>query len=88
MSELYVCEFQFVPGTRKSNCGRCYHSYPHKHKDNCDGDHCKQSNPYNETMKEELTCQPLIDAKEDPVVISNVKYCKGINHETKKRIRK
>jgi len=72
----YVCQLQFFPCNHAEICGTCYHAYPHKHKKNCNGDHCKQSNVYNKSMRDELTCQPITDLKEDPVVISNVKYLK------------
>ena len=81
MSELHVCQLQLFYGIKNETCGTCYHAYPHKHKKNCNGNHCKRSNIWADNIKDYLTCQPLVDTKEDPIVISNVKYAEGVKYE-------
>lgn len=80
--KLYICELQHYTIGHGKQCWKCYHAYPHKHKKNCNGDHCKMSNIHNqsEEMKGWLTCKPITDLKEDKAVLSNVKYVKE-NHE-------
>jgi hypothetical protein len=77
--KLYICELRHEAIGFEKRCWKCYHAYPHKHKKNCNGNHCLMSNVYNqsEEMKGLLTCKLITDLKKDKTVINNVKFAKG-----------